>query len=59
MVSEPLPRRNAPNTAAPITSVVYTADSNPTARPLRMTVAAPVSEVDPTSLTGLYSVPVK
>src|SRR4051812_40941080 len=59
IVSEPEPRRNAPNTAAPITSVVYTADSKPTDRPDRMTVAAPVSDVLPTSFTGLYSVPVK
>ena len=59
IVSEPVPSRKAPNTAAPITRVVYTADSKPTDRPERITVAAPVSEVLPTSLTGRYSVPVK
>src|SRR5215213_2243227 len=46
------PRRKAPKTAAPITSAVYTADSKPTARPERITVAAPVSDVLPTSWTG-------
>ena len=52
------PSRKAPNTAAPMTSAVYTADSKPTERPDRITVAAPVSEVLPTSLTGRCSVPV-
>ena len=37
---------------------VNTADSKPTESPDRMTVAAPVSDVLPTSLTGRWSVPV-
>ena len=52
------PSRKPPKTAAPITRAVKTADSKPIARPDRMTVAAPVSEVLPTSLTGRCSVPV-
>ena len=58
-VTLPPPIRKAPNTAAPMTSVVYTADSSPTPMPERITVAAPVSDVLPTSLTGRWSVPVK
>ncbi len=52
------PSRYAPNTAPPTTSAVNTADSKPTPIPDRITVAAPVSEVLPTSFTGLCSVPV-
>ncbi len=58
IATTPEPSRNAPNTAAAITSAVNTADSKPTERPDRITVAAPVSEVLPTSMTGRWSVPV-
>src|SRR3954467_2206070 len=58
IATTPEPSRKAPNTAAPITSAVNTADSNPTDRPERITVAAPVIEVLPTSITGRWSVPV-
>ena len=44
---------------AAITSVVHTADSNPTAIPERMVVAEPVAVDFLTSCTGLFSVPVK
>ena len=58
-VIEPVASAKAPNTAALITSAVYTADSKPIEMPARITVAAPVSEDSPTVLTGLSSVPVK
>ncbi len=51
--------RNAPKTAAPMISAVNTADSKPTDRPDRITVAAPVSDDLPTSRTGRCSVAVK
>ncbi|SKF65229.1 Uncharacterised protein [Mycobacteroides abscessus subsp. abscessus] len=52
------PRLKAPSTAAAISRPVITEDSSPSARPERMTVAAPVREVLPTSWTGRCSVPV-
>ncbi len=58
ITTTPEPSRNARYTAAPITRAVNTADSKPTERPERITVAAPVSDVVPTSLTGRWSVPV-
>ncbi len=50
---------NAPNTAAPMSTAEYTPDSRPSEMPDRMTVAAPVSEVSATSLTGRRTVSVK
>src|SRR5699024_238704 len=58
-VTEPQPIKNAPKTAAPITNALYTADSKPTDRPDKITVAGPVNDVLPTSWTGRVSVPVK
>src|SRR6516162_9136224 len=52
MVAFPVASRYAPNTAPPISSAAYTADSIPDATPDKMTVAAPVSELCPMSLTG-------
>jgi hypothetical protein len=42
-----------------MSSAAYTADSRPSEMPLRMTVAGPVSELWPTSRTGLRLVSVK
>ena len=52
------PSRNAPNTAAAITSAVNTADSSPSEKPESTTVAAPVREVAATCRTGRSSVEV-
>jgi len=55
----PPPRRNAPNTPAAIRRAEYTADSNPTDTPARMTVAAPVLDEAATSFTGRFPTSVK
>ena len=57
--TEPPPRLYAPNTAAPISSAEYTADSRPSEMPDRMTVAGPVSDDLATSSTGRRLVSVK
>ena len=59
IVALPVPSRNAAYTAPPISSAEYTADSRPTEMPDRITVAAPVAELSPISLTGLRLVSVK
>lgn len=53
------PSRNAPYTLSPISRAVYTADSRPSEMPDRMTVAGPVRDVLPMSLTGRRLVSVK
>src|SRR5579859_7125821 len=59
IVGLPVPSRNAPYTAAPISSAEYTADSSPTAMPDRITVAGPVRADSVISLTGRRLVSVK
>jgi hypothetical protein len=58
-VGLPVPIRNAPYTAAPISRAAYTADSMPEEMPERITVAAPVRELSPMSRTGRRLVSVK